>query len=156
MLRKITYAVIILLILVTLSSCVPHTPEPPYGVWMSEDPHIVLYFKPEYRMPVGMPSYLGFYTIEGVETKVFARFGNGMQFTIYRLDGITEGGILGMGRLISGTYRVRGNEIRYTFHETIQVYGEQPERQFTIFRPLETYTSIDPYDWFPHFFPREE
>jgi len=134
---------LLVLLLIPISSCVPDTPEPPYGVWMSEDPHIILYFKPEYRLPFPHISYIGFYTVDGVETRVFAHFGNGMRFTIYGLDGITEGGgIRGLG-IIGGRYRIRGGEMHLShMDETI------------IFRPLETYTPIDPYDWFPHFFPR--
>ena len=72
--RIIAVAALITIFLV-LPSCVPDTPEPPYGVWKSEDPHIVLFFKPEHRIPIGMPAYLGFYTVDSTETKVFARFG---------------------------------------------------------------------------------
>ena len=83
---------LLVLLLVPFSSCVPRTPEPPNGVWMSENPHIVLYFKPEYQIPIGMPAYLGIYTVDGVEVKIFAHFGNGMQFEIFNLTGLGEDG----------------------------------------------------------------
>jgi len=85
---------IMILPLFLFASCTPETPEPPYGVWMSDEPRIVLYFKQEYRVPDRL-IYVGFYTIDEVETKVFAHFGRGRTFIIHDLTGITEGGHIG-------------------------------------------------------------
>ena len=151
--RKLT-AITIILVLTLLASCVPDTPDPPYGVWVSEEPRIVLFFKPEYRIPVGPLSYLGFYTVEGVETKIFANFGNGLRFEIFNLTGLSEeGGIVGSGRLLVGNYRVAGSEIRYTLTPYFQ---ERLGISTIVFRLMEDYDPIDPYYWFPHFFPRSE
>ena len=73
------------LVLFVFSSCLPETLDPPYGVWLSEKPRIILYIKPEYRISVGTPSYFGFYTVNDVETKIFAQFGAGFRFAIYDL-----------------------------------------------------------------------
>jgi len=83
---------IAVLSLFLLTSCLPDTPEPPYGVWMSEEPRIVLYLKPEYRMPMNMPIFVGYYTVGGIDTKIFATFGHGLQFSIFELAGMTERG----------------------------------------------------------------
>jgi len=151
-LRKLI-AIILISMLFLLTSCVPDTPDPPYGVWMSEEPRIVLYFKPEYRIPIGMPSYLGLYTLDGVDTKIFAHFGNGPVFTVYGLEGLSErGGIIGLG-IIGGSYRVSGDEIRLMlFQEHVEQFGFST----VIFRLIEDYEPIDPYYWFPQFFPRTE
>ena len=148
----------VFLILLLLTSCVPDTPYPPIGVWVSEDPRIVLFLKPEYQIPVGPLSFLGLYTIDGVETKVFAAFGNGLRFAIYDLTeprgtGRTGGGINHSGLMLSGTYRVVGNEIHYTLH---QEHIERLGINRIIFHRVEDYEPIDPYYWLPDFFPRSE
>jgi len=151
--RKL-YLALAAMIVLMLASCLPKTPDPPYGVWMSEEPKIVLYLKPEYRIPIGPPSYLGFYILDGVETKVIAHFGNGLRFRLYDHTGLREdGGISGSG-LIIGDYRVVRNEIHYTLTPYFQ---EQIGVKIIIFHNVEdNYDPIDPYDWFPHFFPRSD
>ena len=110
---------ILALTLLLLSSCLPDTPPPPYGVWISEEPIIVLYFKPEFRAPTGQPSYFGTYTIDGVTKKILAHFGNGLWFTLYDLTEPNNGwegeieGIQHSGMLLAGSYRIVGNEIHY-------------------------------------------
>jgi len=149
----ISVIAIVVLSLFLFTSCTPETPEPPYGVWMSYEPRIVLYFKSEYRVPDRL-IYVGFYTIDEVETKVFAHFGRGQRFTVNDSAGMTEGGgILGSGRLLSGSYRVVRNEIHYTLTPH---YQEQLGIETIIFQRLETYNPIDPYYWFPQFFPRSD
>jgi len=138
------------------ASCLPRTPEPPYGVWVSEEPRIVLFLRPEYRIPIGMPSYVGFYTIDDVETKVFAHFGTGLGLEIYHITGLRRsGGISGGDNLLlSGSYRVVNDQIRFRasrWHE-----GQWEESTTITFHRLEYYDPIDPYYWFPHFFPRSE
>jgi len=136
-----------------LTSCIPDTPDPPYGVWVSEEPRIVLFFKPEYRIPVGMPSYIGIYVLDGVETKIFAHFGNGLRFRIQHLDSLTVRGGLTDSSLLEGNYRVTGEEIRYTLTTPFQ---ERLGIRTIVFRLMDDYDPIDPYYWFPHFFPRSE
>ena len=146
------------LILLLFTACIPETPEPPYGVWVSEEPRIVLYFKPEYRLPVATPNYLGIYTLNDVDTKVFARFGNGLQFAIYDLSeprdvAKTGDGIWHSGRLIAGTYRLVRDEIHYIMSPYLQ---EQLGVDVIVFRQVEDYEPINSYYWFPNFFPRSE
>ena len=138
----------------------PQTPDPPYGVWVSEEPRIMFYFKPQYRILDGWPTYIGLYTLDSVETKVFAYFGNGLWFNVFHNIGLSEtGGLIGWipegggGPLLAGSYRVVRDEIHYTLTPYFQ---EQLGIQTIIFYRVEEYDPIDPYYWFPHFFPREE
>lgn len=122
---------------------------------MSEEPRIVLYFNPEYRLPLLGPHYLGVYTLDGVETKVVVEFGNGPRFSILDLteprEYRTGSGINHSGRLLIGDYRVRRDEIHYTLTPPFQTRLRMSE---IIFRRIEDYEPIDPYYWFPEFFPR--
>ena len=146
----------VVLILLLLTSCLPDTPEPPSGVWMSEEPRIVLYFKPEYSINVGPPTYFGIYTIDGVERKVFVRFGAGLQFSIFDLTeprgSDIASGVSHSGILLGGSYRVIGEEIRYRlFQESVEILGLNE----IIFRRIEEYDPIDP-EWVANFVPRPE
>jgi len=142
--------------MLALASCLPDTPDPPpEGVWVSEEPRIVLFLMPEYRLPVGMPEFIALYTIEDVETKVFVLFGNGLEFEILDYTGrCGEIGALVRGAvLLSGTYRVVRNEIHWSLLPT---FRERLGVSTVIFRQIENYNPIDPYDWSPQFFPRTE
>jgi len=151
-LRKLT-AITIILALTLLTSCVPDTPDPPYGVWVSEEPRIVLFLKQEYRIPVASPSYPALYELDGVELKVFVSISTGPQFGIYHLGSLSEGGGPSGPALLIGPYRVVANEIRYTLNPPFQ---ERLGISTIVFRLMEDYDPIDPYYWFPHFFPRSE
>jgi len=135
------------------TACMPNTPEPPYGVWMSEEPQIMLFFKPQYRIPVHTQRFLGLYIIDGVELKVFVGMSHGPRFTIHPKEALTEGGGLGDPILLIGDYRVRRGEIHYTLTPHFQ---ELLGIDTIIFRRVEYYDPIDPYYWSPHFFPRTE
>ncbi|MCL2841605.1 MAG: hypothetical protein FWE05_12635 [Defluviitaleaceae bacterium] len=138
-----------------VTSCLPETPEPPYGVWVSENPRIVMYFKPEYQISMYPPIYIGSYILDDVETKVFANFGSGLRFGIYPLSSFIEGsgGVTRGGSLLIGSYRVIRGEIHYTLTPPFQ---EELGVRTIIFRRVEDYRPIDPYDWFPNFFSRSE
>ena len=139
-----------------LASCLPETLDPPYGVWLSEEPRIMLYIKPEYRISVGTPSYFGFYTVNDVETKIFAQFGAGFRFAIYDLTKPREigvaSGVSHLGTLLVGTYRVAGEEIRYTLTSHFQ---EQLGVNTITFHRVEDYYLIDP-DWVSNFVSRPD
>ena len=149
--------VFMVLILLLLASCLPETPEPPFGVWMSEEPRIVLYLKPEYRLPIAGPNYLGTYTIDGVDRKVFVSFGPGLSFALYDLTEPRAGGRMGgvshSGSPFGGTYRVVRDEIHVTITLALQERLGLETRTI-IFRRVEDHDPIDPYYWFPYFFPR--
>ena len=88
-------AIVLLTVIILLlpTSCLPDTPYPPPGVWMSEDPNIILFLNPEDRIQgVGAISFFGIYTIDEVETKVFIQLGNGLNFVIYDLTEPRRGG----------------------------------------------------------------
>jgi len=109
------------LILLSTRSCSlpsfgrPPTPDPPYGVWVSEEPRIMLFLKPQYRLTEdGWPDYIGIYMLDGTETKVFVNFGNGLRFRLYHHNNLREDGGFSGPSLLVGGYRVVGYEIRYT------------------------------------------
>jgi len=151
--KRNIFAALIVLLVLFITSCSPETPEPPYGVWVSNEPQITLFFKPQYRLPIYRPIYLGLYTIDGVETKVVLSFGHGTRFTVQALDALFEGGTRGDYRLLVGTYRLMGGEIRYTL---TPVFQERLGIDRIWFRRMEYYDPIDPYYWSSHFFPRME
>jgi len=151
--KKCICTAMMMLMVLFITSCVPETPEPPYGVWVSEEPHIVLFFKPQYRLPIYRPIYLGLYVIDGVETKVVLSFGHGTRFAVQSLEALEEGVVSLDHRLLVGIYRVMGDEIRYTLTQPFQ---ERLGIDRIWFRRVEYYDPIDPYYWSPHFFPRTE
>ena len=156
--RKAVFVALFVLLLTTFSACLPRTrtPEPPCGVWKSEDPHIVLYLRPEYRIPIDMPGFIGLYTIDGVETKVFARFGNGSRFTIRGVEELSQGGRIRNLPIITGRYRVhRVPEVEIHYNLS-PVDAERLGMTTITFRRVRNHDPIDPYYWFPRFFPRTE
>ena len=132
----------------------PPTPDPPYGVWVSDEPIMVLFLKPQYRILEDWPWYIGLYTQDNIETKIFAHFGPGTMIAVFDHTWLSEtGGILGSGRLLAGGYRM----VRGEFHFSLNpVFQEQLGIQTIVLHRVEEYDPIDPYYWFPHFFPREE
>jgi len=140
--------------MLALASCLPDTPDPPEGVWVSDEPRIVLYLMPEYRIPDGILEYLGLYTLNGVETKVLVPFGNGLQFEIYDYTRRSNtGGLVAQQILLAGTYRVVRDEIHWSLFPTSQ---ERAGVDTIVFRRVENYDPIDPYYWSPYFFPRTD
>jgi len=75
----------VILTLLLLAACFPEPEVPPYGIWVSEEPNITLFIKPEYRIPERNYSYFGVYAADGDYTKTLVRFGTGRHFTIYDL-----------------------------------------------------------------------
>ena len=155
--KKIFLAILMLTAaILALASCLPETPDPPEGVWVSDEPRIVLFLMPEYQIPRGMPEYIGLYKIDDTETKVFVRFGNGLEFEIrdYTRRCIATGAIVASTPiLLYGTYRVVRDEIHWTLTPYFQ---EQTGMRTIVLHRVENYDSIDPYDWSPYFFPRTE
>ena len=152
--RKLSLKICALIILILLiTSCVPDIAEPPEGVWVSENPRIILYFKPEYSLPTSTPSFIGMYEINSVETKVFVDLDSGLAFGLFLADGLNERGRPTRGRyLLFGTYRVINDEIHWRLSPHFQ---DQLGIETIIFTRLETYDPVDPYYWFPHLFPRD-
>jgi len=124
---------------------------------MSEDTGLVLYFIPEYRLPLISVNYLALYTKNDVEAKAFTRFGPGRVFVVYDLSGeremMLDNDIYFSRVLLGGRYRVVGDEIHLT---PLQYYPDRSGVNTTIFLRTEDYSLIDPYYWFPEFFPRSE
>jgi hypothetical protein len=141
--------IVVLVALLLLSSCLPSTPPPPYGVWVSEEPRIVLFLTSEYRIFEGPSIYLGIYSIDDVDTKVSAQFGNGLWIEIY---GLTEqrtqwGGIIHSDMLLAGSYQLVRDEIHYRITSHFQ---EQLGIDTIILQRIENYKPIDP-EWLANF-----
>ena len=153
--KTIVIFMILTALLLPLTSCLPGTPDPPHGVWMSEEPRIILHFKPEYQLSGRRMRYVGFYTQDGVDIQVLTRFGNGPRFEVYCLaEGLSErGGFRGEGLLLSGSnYRIVNDEIRFTASDaSVERLGLTSRN--IIFRRIEDYAPINPDDWYPHTFP---
>ena len=162
MIRITVIMAVLVLLSLLLTACLPDVAEPPFGVWMSDEPRIILYITPEYRVPVGPIIYLGLYTQDDIEVMLAVHFGAGRRFSLLDLTETGQGGGVGGGSIegirhsgmfLSGAYRVVGEEIRYTpwphFQEKFGV-------STISFRRVEDYDPIDPYYWLPELFPREE
>jgi len=160
----VMFATIGVVILVLVGMFIVHTynsfrPEtvtsahPPNGVWRSEEPRIIFYFKPEYLVPIGTPDsrshtgvsfkplYPGIYTLDDIDTKVFVEFGRNM--TIRCVTDST--------RLIEAYYR----EVREREEIRLVLFSPYYERlgiREIVFRRMEDYDQIDPHYWFPEFF----
>ena len=158
---KKTTITLAILALLLFASCVPETEIPPYGVWVSEEPKITLFITPEYRIPVGPPSYFGVYMVNDIKSKIFAQFDRGRHFVIYDLSETRggahyvtvfgergqAGGICHSGSLLSGSYRLIGGELQYMLGERSQeILGIKT----IIFQLSEDYEPIDP-EWIANF-----
>ena len=85
--RKTIVIFILTALLFLLASCLPETLERPYGVWMSEEPRIILYLKPEYQFPVREGLYPGLFIKDGIRPEVLVSFGHGHSFVLYDIGG---------------------------------------------------------------------
>jgi len=137
-----------------LSFGLPETPDPPYGVWVSDDPRLVFFIKPQYRILEDWPWYVGIYTEHDIETKMVVRFGPAIIIEVCDLPAESEtSSTRGSVILLTGVYRM----IRGEFHfELNPVFQERLGIQTVILHRVEEYEPIDPYYWFTHFFPRTE
>jgi len=151
-------AIIIFLTIYTINELRPESvtsAQPPYGIWMSEEPRIVFYFKPEYLVPIDTPDsrsptgvslkpqYPGIYTLDDIDIKVFVEFGRNMSIR----------SVADSTRLIEAYYR----EVREREEIRLIPFSPHYERlgiREIIFRRTEDFDQIDPYYWFPEFFKR--
>ena len=129
------------------------------GVWVSSVPRIALYIKPEYQVPgMGVRTFFGIYTIDGVETKVHVEFSNPSNFRIYDpTKSMADEGIeidmdIHPGTLLEGTYRV--DREHYTYRLTPH-FEELLGRRDIFFHFVEDYRPIDP-EWLESFVFRPE
>ena len=131
------------LLLLQLSSCLPVT-HPPIGIWESENPNIRVYVKSEYSHSQGF-YYPAIYIVNGEETKVFARFDLGTEFTIFDLSEIREDGRINHNNwLYRGSFRLRRNVLYVSLGSIAQ---ERTGFEQIIFNRLEEYDPINPQDW---------
>ena len=165
--KKIIVMPVVLMLLI-FTSCFPPPLPPPHGVWVSEEPRIVLYLRPEYQVAgFGDYTYFGIYMISEVERKVLVEFGTG---TILRIHDLTEprgigtetwtgreGGQTGQGishsgTVLRGSYRVDGKELRYTLNEP---FRELVGIRNISFQYVKDYEPLDP-EWLENFVFRPE
>jgi len=140
---------------ILFTACLPDTVEPPYGVWVSEDPRIVLYFKPQYQAPNSgwILRFLALYEIEGVDTRVHVHILPGRGAELRRLPADSKDDFFvtdpPLGSfLLGGTFRVeRDGSMRWSLHEQ----GERNVGSIRFWKDLE-YDPIDPVEWFPEYF----
>jgi len=91
-LKKTTITLTILALLL-LASCLPETPPPPYGIWVSEEPQITLFFTPDFQILENIEIYFGIYTVDSVDTKLAIRiYPGGGAFAMYDLTEPRIGG----------------------------------------------------------------
>ena len=138
----------VILLLLVISSCLPETQEPPFGVWKSEEPKLIMYFKPEYRnVPVRLPvsfSHLGLYHTNDSILNVFISSDPGRRLRIIYDDYELTSRELSLSALLVGDWRLRGEQIHLTL--TAQ-FREKYGLRVVVFDRLEDYPEIDPEDW---------
>jgi len=126
------------------------------GVWKSEEPSLILYIDPIYRSLVLPFNYLGIYTVDGEEVKVFLKFDNRHRNTPALIIEATE-------KLVDRDSMVRSRHENVLFNTanlrtiddqihfngwTRDANGDNIEVEM-IFNRLEDYDPIDPEEWFP-------
>ena len=136
--------VLVSLLLLNLSSCLPDT-HPPIGVWKSEYPNIKLYIKAEYQRTPGVgDGYPAIYFAEGEAINVFVAFGPGPLFAIYDMSAFGDGVFHGDNWLFTGGFRITNDELLFSLSYVTQ---ERTGFQQIIFHRLEEYDPINPQDW---------
>jgi hypothetical protein len=155
--KKVIIASAAVLMLILFTACRPDDPEPPYGVWVSEEPRIVLYVQPEYLVPTFNLTFIGRYEIDGYDRKIFLSFHRVSRMVLYEglrfLEGGAGSGLNFFGTILVGDFRVIGDEMHYTLTPYFQ---EQMRVRTIIFRRIDDYDPIDPYDWFYRVFPQAD
>ena len=113
----------------------------PYGVWQSEDPHITLYLAPETELFVGEPipgtHYPGIYIKDGENINIIIGFGYSKSFSIYN-EALFYSDEYWNYRdaYYNGTYRVRGNKLRYN---VLPFWQEQTSIKTIVFEKVSDY-----------------
>jgi len=141
--RFISFLSLIWIVFFT-SSCVPESIIP-YGVWASENPNIIIYFDSDYQSPEWNHLYVGFYTIEGTETRILARIGYGSRFRIFHHSAFDRSSGISGSPIVYGEWTIENNQMHYMFNlETQERIGHEK----IIFNKLDKYDPINPEDWF--------
>ena len=140
---KIINLVAVFFLLLTLSSC-HEIVEPPSGVWISSDPNIILYMKPQYAL-MGEYSlwFPGIYTVNGEDIKVVVTMtGRSPHFMIrdlYVRGQSWEDVII----FYDGSFRESNGELIYTIPHG---QGNGGNKVIT-FNRVWHYAPINPEDW---------
>ena len=158
--KKIIMMLMVLVPLLMLSSCMPEWIEIPPGVWQSDEPKIILYFMPDYRVPGSTNRYLGFFYENGLKRRVLTTQRNAPGFSIHDVDILVDfvttympgasfasAGTASAGSsILSGSHRIVGEEL----HLNLTAHSrERLGIRTIIFRQIEDYEPINPDEWFP-------
>ena len=141
---------VIAFIAMIFTSCIPAENfdiNLPPGIWKSVEPNIVLYIENKYQSSVMPMSYLGIYTIEGEEIKIFVGFEHrSLLLRIHREDSLDRerGGVAMDGIIFTGEFEIHDDEMHYF----LIGYGRRRTGEVIIFHRLEDYEPINPEDWF--------
>ena len=146
--------VYILLIAFLFSSCVDSNIQLPEGVWISKEPNLILYMDQLYRSHGSefrvsdseIGRFLGIYTVDDEEVKVFTNRTRGQGFQIQPITAIDvqSGAINGDAVFFTGRYRVEGDRMYFTL-----VPGSQRRTGLTeiIFYRVEDPEWVHPLEW---------
>ena len=143
---KRKYFIIIILLLMLNSSCLPESQEPPSGIWKSEEPNIIMYFKPEYRnVPLRLAAFnhLAVYYANGSASNVFILSGPGRRVSITNDIKVRSNGTYYTYILI-GDWRLRREQLYLT---PTPAFQEKLGVETIIFNRLEDYPEINHEDW---------
>lgn len=139
--------ILTLIMFLFITSCFPLPQEPPLGVWKSEEPEIIMYFKPEYRnLPTGLGWYnhLGKYFAEDYELNVIIMPHAATRIRIiYDIELASSGGMTHATFLI-GDWRLRRGQLHLT---PTPFYQERLGVNVIIFNKIEDYPALDPTEW---------
>lgn len=125
-------------------SCRPPIEEMPSGVWMSEEPFLMLYIDSDYaHFSDSFASYLflGFYDRGNQRTKVFLHQRYVIEFGLYPATSMLSSGSLRHGdMLFAGRWELIEDQLILRRHDT---------RERITLNHIYNYDPIDPRDWFP-------
>ena len=140
--KKIMNLTLLLLLFLLFSACVPSLPQ---GVWVSDEPHIILYFAPAYRFSSGARNYPGLHiAANGEITKLYVRVSQTPYFTIYDFNAIHNNGTREEARLVRGAWIARSGQLHYLIESDF--LGKTVDDTI-IFNRVRNYESINPADW---------
>ena len=145
--KKSLSGVFIILLLFLLTACRPEPVEPPYGVWKSENPYVILYINENqyiFHQSGTAWRHLGIYNKFGEELKVFPRFPVGNSFDIVYNLGLRGVG-LSSTTLASGSWRMVNDQLH--FNLTRQFQEHLGIRRIVFNRIADYDPNIEPEDW---------
>ena len=144
--KKISIILIISMLLILFTSCVPEPVPLPYGVWKSENPDIILYLKDHHVILQSEihPQHVGIYIRNDEKLRIFPTTGNAQWLYIRYNLGLSPEGRHTDTILVSGVWSLVDDQMHY------RLFRESQERlgvRQIIFNQVEYYEPIDLADW---------